>query len=423
MRTRTRLVAFTFALIALLLVAALVEPRAAFAQTAAEPPPTPSMPPASPAPAPQSECAPGWEEAVYERVARSVVRITRPDGASGAGFVWSDGRHVVTNLHVVDLGRDLVVQSHTGERKPARVVAHDAERDLALLELEAAVSGARPLHLRAEVPIGTPVMAIGHPYADGTTDVAWPGLLAFSVQHGIVSGVNGQYIQTDAQVGPGSSGGPLVTCDGRVVGVITLLVDNRIAFAVRSPFITLLRATNETGGYRGEWQLRDISAGILLQSDVEDWAGAYFGLGVVGHDRYVAHLRLGASLGLGLRTDDPVVSRTRTRGSLELALGYRFLLFPYSFPTYFTLMAGAAGTLDRGEETRVAITYDDAACPGAATCVPKLVSQHTSLRGGGVMPMLGADIKLLSVELGYAFQLDVLHPKLSTQRVIAGVTF
>lgn len=395
-----------------------------WAQLEGEKVPTEAPVPGSvPALQPQTQCAPGWEEIVYENAARSVVRITRPDGSSGAGFLFGDARHAVTNLHVVDLGRDLVVHSRGGQKRSAAVVAHDSDRDLALVALDQPITGAKPLALRADVAIGTPVIAIGHPYADGATDVAWPGLLVFSAQRGIVSGVNGQFIQTDAAVGPGNSGGPLMTCDGRVVGVVTFLVDNRVAFAVRSPFVTLLRPEKNAARYRGEWQLRDVSLGLLLHTDVEDWAGLYLGLGVVGHDRYVGHLRVGGLLGLGRVTDDPVVNRSRTRGSLELAFGYRFLLFPYSFPTYLTFMGGAAGALDRGEETRLAITYDNPACPGVANCVPRLVSQRTALRGGGVMPMLGVDIKLLALELGYAFQLDVIHPSLSTQRVIAGLSF
>jgi len=370
-----------------------------------------------------SACAPGWEELVFASASRSVVRITRPDGGSGAGFVFGDARHVATSLHVVDLGRELLVASHTGERRTATVVARDAEHDVALLALNAPIADAPPLPLRSNVTPGTPVMTIGHPYADETTDAMWPGLLAFSAQHGIVSAVNGQIVQSDVRIGPGNSGGPLLTCDGHVVGVVAAVLDGRVAFAVRSPFVASLLGERSTKAYRGEWQMRDVSLGLLLHTDVEDWAGAYVGLGVVGHDRYVAHLRLGGVFGLGRTTDEPIVARSRVRGSMELAVGYRFLLFPYSFPTYVTLMAGGAGALDRGEETRIAVTYDNPQCPDVPMCVPKLVQQRTPLRGGGVMPMLGVDVKVLALELGYAYQLDVIHPKLSTQRVIAGFTF
>jgi S1-C subfamily serine protease len=408
------------ALVALL----LAEPTLARADEPPAPPaPTAraveAAPPAAAAPA----CADGWVERVYQSARGSVVRVLRPDGSLGTGFAYFSARHVATAFHVVDLGRTLVVELPNGDKVDAVVVATDTDNDLAILELDKPIPDAKPFSLRHEVAVGMPVMALGHPYGDYGRH-SLKGLLNYSVSRGIVSAVNETLIQTDTPLSPGNSGGPIFACDGSVVGIADLLLDNKIGFAVRAILLQQLAARIDANRpYRGQWDVKDATLGLLLHSDVDDWAGAYFGASVVGYDRIALTARLGALTALPRDESEPVVRRSRYRGSAELTLGYRLLVLPYTLPTYATLSLGAAGALDRGSETRLAIEYDAPGCPGAATCAPKLASRTDALRGGGVMPMASLEVKFLSLEIGYAFHLDVHHPKLSTQRAVLGIVF
>src|SRR4051794_58223 len=124
----------------------------------------------APAPAMAGEedaaCLPGWESALFARARGSVVRIT--DGSGwGAGFVWKTPRTIVTAMHVVDHGTSFDVIFGDGSKGKAKLVAGDVTTDIAILELEGNAPALTPLELGdpASLPLGAPVIAIGHPFA------------------------------------------------------------------------------------------------------------------------------------------------------------------------------------------------------------------------------------------------------------------
>lgn len=410
-------------------LATLLVARVAAAQP--EPPPTtlPQPPPPLPAaparppphatkPAEDGEhgppCEPAFIERVYRATKPSVVRITRPDGALGTGFVFFDNRHVATALHVVDLGRDVRVEFPGGKTMDAEVVAVDEGHDLAILELSEPTDAA-VLVPRTEVSVGSPILAIGNPYGDlARFSNELEGLLNFSVSQGIVSAKSDAYIQTDAVLSPGNSGGPMLTCDGRVVGVADRLLESRIGFGV--PVHHLTKLTEKIGGpkYHGRWIPRDGAFGLAWHSDASDYLGFYLGGSIVGYDRIAITTRIGMTFSGKGDTTQPIVDRSVRRIFGELTVGYRMLFLPYAFPTYFTIGGGILGTFDRGEETRLGITTDTP---------PRLAATTTNIRGGGIAPLAQAVLHLASLELSYGFALDVLHPKYSTHRVLVGLSF
>jgi S1-C subfamily serine protease len=401
----------------------------------ASPAPVPTLHPPGPSPSPLSPqqsterraaaaapdgdgsmCDEGWAQDVYEARKKSVVKILRPDGGLGTGFLYFSPRHVATAYHVISLGRGLIVELHDGHRTTAEVVAADREHDLAILELREPALTATPFLPRQRVHVGDPVLAIGHPYGDYAKQEGFAGLLNFSAAQGIVSAFNDNMIQTDTLVGPGNSGGPLLDCDGSVVGVAILLLDGRIGFAVRVQLLAALSArigTERT--FRGSFDVREPTAGLLLHTDIDDWAGLYAGTNAIGFDRFLVTARAGALFSLPSETTAPVVRRSRYRLSMEITLGYRFLLFPFAMPMYIAGELGAVAAFDRGSETRLSLATE------GGTQVLRAVP--SSLRGGGVMPMAAAGVRLLNIEAGYAYQLDVIQPELSTQRVLLGVVF
>ncbi len=369
-------------------------------------------------------CDEGSMSRVYERSKGAIVRIERPDGGLGTGFLFMTPKHVLTAFHVVDLGRGLNVKFMNGKRMGAVVVAVDTEHDLALLELDTAVLDVPVLPAHVDLAVGMKVFAIGNPYGDAS-DGNLEGLLNYSTTEGAVSAFNADMLQTDTLLAPGNSGGPVFACDGGVVGVADLLLDNRIGFAVRIHRGLELAAKLSTrkATFGGTISLRDGTLGAVVESDVWDYVGLSAGGRVVAYDRLSLDARLGALLALPRDTSDPVVSRSSFRGTAELAFGYRALFFPYSFPTYATLSLGGAAALDRGTQRSLQITYATPGCPGAASCVPQLTGHEESIRGGSVAPMASLHVTFAAFDVGYAYKLDVVHPSLSTQRVYVGILF
>jgi hypothetical protein len=391
----------------------------AFTEVAAAQPPADAKEPGEERGA---SCDSAFIEHVYKATKPSVVRITRPDGSLGTGFVYIDHKHVATALHVVDLGREIRVEFPDEKTTTAEVVAVDEDHDLAILELKTPTEAA-PLIPRQTVTVGSPILAIGNPYGDlARFSDELEGLLNFSVSQGIVSAKSDAFIQTDAALSPGNSGGPMLTCDGKVIGVADRLLESRIGFGV--PVAHLQKLTEHVGEstYHGHWESRDGALGLVWQSDAtahgSSLLGVYLGGSIVGYDKLAFTVRLGIAFGGRGDTSEPVTDRSLRRIFSELMLGYRFLLLPYTFPTYLTLGAGLFATLDRGTETRLEIANATGATPNAT-----LASSTTSIRGGGIEPMAQVVLHLASLEASYGFALDAIHPKFSTHRLLLGLAF
>jgi S1-C subfamily serine protease len=363
-------------------------------------------------------CEGAFIERVYRQTKPSVVRITRPDGGLGTGFVFFSNQHVATALHVVDLGRGVRVEFPNGGRTiEAEVVAVDVEHDLAILEL-AEPAAAAPLVPRQHVPVGAPILAIGNPYGDlPRISRDLEGLLNFSVSQGIVSAKSDAYIQTDAVLSPGNSGGPMLTCDGQVVGVADRLLESRIGFGVPVAHLVHLTSSIGEGKYRGRWTPRDGAVGIAFHVDASSFVGPYLGGSMVGYDRVSVTTRLGILFAGKNDTPEPVVDRSVRRLFFELTVNWRILLFPYSFPTYLSIGAGGLALFDRGDETRLDAQTDPAGGP------PKLVATSSSIRGGGIEPIFQGTLGLGALEASYGYALDVVHPKYSAHRILVGISF
>jgi len=396
-----------------------------------------AVPPASPAPArpkvaprPRAvgesedlpKCEPAYVEHVYKATKPSVVRITRPDGGLGTGFVFFSNKHIATALHVVDLGRDVRVEFPGGAVTTAEVVAWDDEHDLAILELADAAEAA-PLVARWHVEVGAPVLAIGNPYGDlPRFSRELEGLLNFSVSQGIVSAKSDAFIQTDAALSPGNSGGPILSCDGQVIAIADKLLEQKIGFGVPVVHLSRLLSSLGTRKYHGRLTGKDSAVGIMWHEDSSTYFGPYIGGSLVAFDRLAITTRVGILFsGKGV-SDAPIVNRSMRRIFGELVFGYRILLFPYAFPSYFTLGAGILGTFDRGEETRLGAVVGPPGCAGVS-CNVTLAATTNALRGGGLEPLANAVLQIGGLEASYGFALDVIHPDYSTHRVLLGFSF
>lgn len=168
--------------------------------------------------------------AVADAVTPSVVHVEirsgtsrfRTQGAAGAGWVFDDRGHVVTNAHVVKGARSIRVELWDGRVYDAQSVGTDPFTDIAVLKLPTVEGIVPALRATGEAPRpGDTVFAFGSPFG-----------FKFSMNQGIISAMGRDpqgavqtvggftnFIQTDAAVNPGHSGGPLVDARGRVIGM------------------------------------------------------------------------------------------------------------------------------------------------------------------------------------------------------------
>jgi serine protease Do len=145
---------------------------------------------------------------------------TGPRASLGSGFIASQDGYVVTNNHVVGGGGQIVVKLDNGSEHAATVVGTDPATDVALLKIEARGLPVLPFGDSDKLQVGEPVMAIGNPF--GLDQTVTRGIVS-AKERFIGAGRYDDFIQTDASVNPGNSGGPLIAYHGAVVGINTAI--------------------------------------------------------------------------------------------------------------------------------------------------------------------------------------------------------
>ena len=204
----------------------------------------------------------------------------RRSQALGSGFVISADGFIVTNNHVIQGADEIQIEFFSGEEMVAEVVGTDPNTDLALLKVEAD----EPLPFvpwgsSDDLRVGDWVMAVGNPLGQG-----------FSVSAGIVSargralsGSFDDYIQTDAAINRGNSGGPLFNLAGEVIGVNTAILSPNggsigIGFAMSSRVAAnVIDQLQRFGETRRGWlgvRIQDVSDDVAEAIGLEEARGA-----------------------------------------------------------------------------------------------------------------------------------------------------
>jgi serine protease Do len=189
---------------------------------------------------------------VAEKIAPSVVQIDVATRASagalvtesgeslphrrgtGSGIVFAASGAILTNDHVIEHAEAVTVRFQDGRSLPATIAGRDPEADLAVLRVDARDLTPVVFADSDSAKVGEWVVAIGSPYGLGHSVTA--GVLSAKGRGGLGATAVEDFLQTDASIHPGNSGGPLVTLDGRVVGINTMVVaqGGGIGFAVPS---------------------------------------------------------------------------------------------------------------------------------------------------------------------------------------------
>jgi len=204
----------------------------------------------------------------------------RRSSALGSGFVISEDGYIVTNNHVIEGADEIMIEFFEGFDLPAELVGTDPNTDIALLKVDAD----RPLKFVSfgdsdTARVGDWVMAMGNPLGQG-----------FSVSAGIVSarnralsGTYDDYIQTDAAINRGNSGGPLFNMDGDVIGVNTAILSPNggsigIGFSMASNVVTrVVDQLQEFGETRRGWlgvRIQDVDADVAEALGLTEAKGA-----------------------------------------------------------------------------------------------------------------------------------------------------
>ena len=200
--------------------------------------------------------------------------------ALGSGFVISEDGYIVTNNHVIEGADKIIIEFFEGPKLEAKLVGTDPKVDIALLKVETD----KPLPFVSfgdsdKMRVGDWVLAMGNPLGQG-----------FSVSAGIVSarnralsGTYDDYIQTDAAINRGNSGGPLFNLDGEVIGVNTAILSPTggsigIGFSMASNVVArVVDQLQKYGETRRGWlgvRIQDVTADVAEAMGLEKAAGA-----------------------------------------------------------------------------------------------------------------------------------------------------
>ena len=215
---------------------------------------------------------------ISKRVTPSVVHVEaivrvndRRNEVTGSGVIASSDGRILTNHHVVEKAEKVTVTMPGVVGKiPARIIGSDKQTDIALLRIEptqplpAATFGSSD-----EVRVGQWVLAVGNPYGlDGTVSL---GIVSAKGRNLGIPDLINDFIQTDAMIDRGSSGGPLVDLDGRVVGINSRGQGRGIGFTIPANTALDVMRQLESGGIERGW------LGVTIQPFDRELA-AYFGV-------------------------------------------------------------------------------------------------------------------------------------------------
>ena len=181
------------------------------------------------------------------------------DPAIGTGFlVEARGVHVLTTDRIAAASPTLTVILADGVERTARVVGRDPRLDVALLSIDAPRATPLPLGDSEHLAVGDWVLALGNPFGAGVTASA--GIVSATGREGAGSQVAGQgfrtYLQTDARIHRGNSGGPVIDAGGKVVGIAVATGDrpDELGFAVPIHQVRArLEALRENGAVARAW--------------------------------------------------------------------------------------------------------------------------------------------------------------------------
>jgi S1-C subfamily serine protease len=228
----------------------------------------------------------------------------QPIKGVGSGFIVDERGFIITNYHVIRVGRRADIILSNGMKYTAELVSSDPSLDLALLKIDE--GDIKPLRLgdSDKIEVGELVIAVGSPL----------GLPGPNVTVGVISALGRNIegrgiiledlIQTDAAINPGNSGGPLINMDGEVIGVTTAMIPYAQGISFAIPINSVKRFIDMIRKYG-----RPIHPKIgVYISDITPQMQSYYGL-PISHGVLIVRVIFGSPAQIaGLREGDIIVS-------------------------------------------------------------------------------------------------------------------
>ena len=238
----------------------------------------------------------------FRKDPRSFRRESRPSIALGSGFFVSDDGYVVTNNHVVKDAQTFTVILDDGTEYDAKLIGTDEKTDLALLKVDADKTFTYVKFAEQESRVGDWVVAVGNPFGLGGTVTA--GIISANGRQ-IGAGPYDDFIQIDAAVNRGNSGGPAFNFKGEVIGINTAIFSPSggnvgIAFAIPARMAERVVASLKDGGsvVRG-WlgvQIQPVTQEIADSLSLKDTKGALVAEAQAGGPALAAGLKEGDAI-------------------------------------------------------------------------------------------------------------------------------
>jgi serine protease Do len=204
----------------------------------------------------------------------------QPVTAQGTGFFISSDGYILTNNHIVEKSERVTVNTVQGKEYNAKVIGTDQKTDIALLKIEAKDVPFAELGDSGQMKVGEWVLAIGNPY--GLDHTVTAGIISAKGRQ-IDTGSYQDFIQTDAAINRGNSGGPLINMRGEVVGITSNIFTPTggnigIGFAIPSNIakkvvVQLKEKGRVVRGYLGIYP-QEITEGMRKQLGLKDQKGA-----------------------------------------------------------------------------------------------------------------------------------------------------
>ncbi len=232
-----------------------------------------------------------WEFFGYRQPDNGRSRNPKSRGF-GSGVIISEDGYIITNNHVIDHAGEIQVTLADKRDYDAKLVGTDPNTDLALLKIEERQLPYINIGDSDELRIGEWVLAVGNPFAQGTpydlTSTVTAGIVSAKARNiNILGGRNygiESFIQTDAAVNPGNSGGALVNLKGELIGINTAIATPSRTFAGYSfavPSSLVKKVVNDLKEYGVVQrallgvQIRDVTADFAEERDLDQVGGVY----------------------------------------------------------------------------------------------------------------------------------------------------
>jgi Do/DeqQ family serine protease len=312
-----------------------------------------------------------------------------PQMASGSGAIISEDGYIVTNNHVVDGADDITVMLTNKKSFKAKLIAADPSSDLAVIKIEAKGLPFLLYGNSDEVKVGQWVLAVGYPLTLETTVTA--GIVSAK---GRTLDINSRqsinpvesFIQTDAAVNPGNSGGPLINTDGKLIGINSAIASPTGAYAgysftipvniVKKIVADLIKFGTVQRAYLGiEYPKDNISDEDKKQNGIKDDGGVYV----------MAVKEGGAAIAAGIKKGDVI---TKINGT-PIVRGADLI--------------GQIATYRPGD--KITLTYQRDGKEHTSTLTLKNMNGSTDVVKNSVLDKLGAGLETVSKEdakeLGY----------------------